>query len=58
MPTVKDLRLQTGMTQAKFAAHFHMPVTSISAWEQGVRKPPEYVILMMERILRLEGRIV
>lgn len=52
--TIKELREKTGLSQYKFAEKFKMGTANISHWEQEVRKPPEYVTYMMERILDLE----
>lgn len=52
--TIKELRERTGLSQSKFANKFRMTPVNISHWEQEVRKPPEYVTYMMERILDLE----
>ena len=53
--TIKELRNETGLSQSKFAQKFHMSAVNIAHWEQGVRKPPEYVVYMIERILLFEG---
>lgn len=55
--TIKELREQTGLSQYKFANKFHMNPMNISHWERGERKPPEYVVYMIERILTLEKEI-
>ncbi len=52
--TIKELREKTGLSQSRFAARFHMSPINISHWETGVRKPPEYVVWMIERIIELE----
>lgn len=52
--TIKELRERTGLSQYKFAEKFKMGTANISHWEQKIRKPPEYVTYMMERILDLE----
>lgn len=51
---LKDIRMLTGMSQDKFAKHFDIPVANIRNWEQGVSKPPVYVLNMMVRLLRYE----
>jgi len=48
---IKELRKITGLSQAEFAKKFHIPVGTLSHWEQGIRKPPDYVIYMMTRII-------
>ena len=50
--SIKDMRLQTGLSQSKFAKLLDIPVANIQKWEQGVCNPPEYVIGMIERILK------
>ena len=49
---IKQLRQQTGLSQSQFAALFKIPVHTLQQWEQGLRKPPEYVVFMMEKILK------
>ena len=41
---IKAIRARTGLSQAKFAIHFHIPRRTIEAWEGGKRTPPEYMI--------------
>lgn len=49
--TIKELRESTGLSQSKFAEKYHIPVGTLQHWEQGVRKPPEYVVYMLNIIL-------
>ena len=56
--TIKELRTKTGLSQSKFGQKFHIQTINISNWEQGVHKPPEYVLYMIEHILELESRYV
>lgn len=49
--TIKQLRESTGLSQSKFAEKFHIPIGTLQHWEQGVRKPPEYVMYMINIIL-------
>ena len=53
---IKELRETTGLSQQKFGEKFRIPASNISHWEQGIRKAPDYVIFMMERILELEKK--
>ena len=52
---IKELRAKTGLSQSKFAALIPLPVRTLQDWEQGNRKPPEYVINLIEYKLRNEG---
>lgn len=54
---IKDLRAKTGLSQSKFAALVPMSVRTLQDWEQGRKKPPEYVISLIEYKLRKEGII-
>ena len=36
---VKDTRLQLGLSQADFAAAFHIPLGTLRDWEQGAAEP-------------------
>ena len=50
--TIKQLRESTGLSQDKFAALVHIPSGTIRNWEQGVRKPPEYILFLIEQYLK------
>ena len=60
--TIKELREQSGMSQAEFGAYFDIPKRTIQNWEwegqnkQG-RKCPEYVVSLMLYKLKNEGLI-
>ena len=49
---VRELRLQTGLSQSKFAKMFDIPVSTLKDWEQERRTPPAYVINRMRTILQ------
>jgi DNA-binding transcriptional regulator YiaG len=50
--TVKDLRTITGMSRAKFGELYGIPARSIQNWEEGKRNPPEYVLRLLDRVVR------
>lgn len=54
--TIKEIRKQTGMTQAEFAEYFGISVRTIEAWESR-REAPEYLVKLMEYKLRKENKI-
>lgn len=54
---IKELRIKTGMTRQEFADYFGIPRGTIRNWEQGVSEPPDYVIIMIEKILKHEAKI-
>ena len=51
---LKQMRSNTGLTQAKFAAKFNIPVSTYEQWEMGMRTPPRYVVDMIATILDYE----
>lgn len=55
---VRELRLQTGLSQSKFAKMFDVPVATLKDWEQERRNPPMYVVNMMRTILQYKGMLM
>lgn len=54
---IRELRKKTGLTQTNFGALFGIPIRTIQQWESEERRPPEYVINMIEEILCFRGYI-
>ena len=54
---IKEMRAKTGLSQTKFASLFGIPVATLKDWEQGRRKPPEYVVTMVQTILEFKKMI-
>ncbi len=52
---MKKFRIDTGMSQSQFANHFGIPIRTLQEWEQGRRKPPEYLLELLKRIWNLEN---
>lgn len=55
---VRELRLQTGLSQSKFANMFDVPIATLKDWEQERRNPPVYVVNMMRTILEYKGMLI
>lgn len=51
---LKKLRGTTGLSQKDFANKFSIPVSTYEHWEMGVRKPPVYVVNLIETVLNYE----
>lgn len=49
---LKNLRQETGLSQAKFAAKFDIPLSTYEHWEMGTRRPPDYVIALLQVAVR------
>lgn len=45
---IREMRMSLGDTQSEFAARYNIPFRTIQNWEAGVRKPPEYVMSLLE----------
>lgn len=54
MNKIKELRNKYGLTQEMLAQMYGIPKRTIENWEEGSRKPPEYVINLIERALNAE----
>lgn len=52
--TIQELRAKTNFSQKKFAEYFEIPFRTVQEWEQGRRKPPDYIPKLLERIWNLE----
>lgn len=46
--TIYEMRTALGDTQSEFAERYSIPFRTIQNWEAGVRKPPEYVVALLE----------
>ena len=55
---IRNLRLQTGLSQSKFAKMFDIPVPTLKDWEQERRNPPAYVVNMIRTILEYKGMLM
>lgn len=48
MMNIREMRTRLGDTQSEFAARYNIPFRTVQNWEAGVRKPPEYIINLLE----------
>lgn len=55
MRNVKTLREMMGLNQTKFAERYGIPRQTLLAWESGRRAPPEYVVDMLERLVKADA---
>ena len=51
---IKAIREQTGMNRKDFAAWLGIPYRTISDWEHGERKMPDYVLRLIAYKVRME----
>ena len=49
---IREMRTRLGDTQSEFAARYQIPFRTIQNWETGLRKPPEYIVNLLESRIR------
>ena len=49
--SIKEMRMKTGLSQAKFAETFNIPISTLRKWEQGDSSPSGYVIDLIARAI-------
>ena len=54
---LKELRKELGLSQAKFAERFGIPLRTLQEWEYGRREVRSYIVDMMYRIKGLEKEL-
>ena len=50
--TIKQLRESVGMTRKEFSQHTGIPVRTLEDWEASRRTPPEYMVKLLERVIK------
>ena len=48
---IRELRDKTGLSQNEFAKTYHIPLSTLRKWEQGVASPPAYVVELLARAI-------
>ena len=51
---IREMRNSLGITQSEFAARYNIPFRTVQNWEEGVRKPPNYIINLLESRTRAD----
>lgn len=49
---IREMRTQLGDTQSEFSARYNIPFRTVQNWETGLRKPPEYIMSLLEDRIR------
>ena len=49
---IREMRTRLGDTQSEFAARYNIPFRTVQNWETGLRKPPEYILSLLEDCIR------
>lgn len=54
---IKEIRSRTNLSAQKFGDKYGIPLRTIQDWERGERKPPEYVVDLLDRVVEMESII-
>lgn len=49
---IREMRTRLGDTQSEFASRYNIPFRTVQNWETGLRKPPEYIMALLENRIR------
>lgn len=52
---IKELRESTGMNRKEFCEYFGIPYRTVTEWERGTRKMPDYVFRLLAYRIKMEG---
>ena len=53
---IKRMRSYLEMTQEQFSDAYGIPVRTLQQWEAGRRNPPDYVVNLLERAVKEDGK--
>ena len=53
-----ELRESTGMNRKKFCEYFEIPYRTVTEWERGTRKMPDYVLRLLAYKVKMDNLIV
>ena len=51
---IREMRELLGDTQSEFSARYNIPFRTVQNWETGMRRPPDYVIELLENRVRAD----
>ena len=52
MTKSEEIRAILGISRAEFSRRYNIPIRTLEDWDAGKKNPPEYVMTMLERIVR------
>lgn len=52
---VRALRESTGMNRKEFCEYFDIPYRTVTEWERGTRKMPDYVLRLLAYRIKMEN---
>ena len=55
---IKELRESTGMNRKEFCKYFEIPYRTVTEWERGTRKMPDYLLRLLAYKVKMDDLIV
>lgn len=52
---IKALRESTGMNRKEFCEYFKIPYRTVTEWERGTRKMPDYVLRLLAYQIKMDN---
>lgn len=52
---IKELRESTGMNRKEFCEYFEIPYRTVTEWERGTRKMPDYVLRLLAYKVKMDN---
>ena len=50
--TIKEMRLLLQVSRTEFSRQYHITLRTLEDWESGKRNPPNYVLELLERVVK------
>lgn len=55
--SISDLRSLIGLSRSEFSRRYGIPIRTLEDWEAGRRIPPEYVVSLLERVVKEDVQV-
>lgn len=52
----KEIRALLGISRTEFSKRYHIPLRTLEHWDAGDRKPPEWAVYILERLVKMDTK--
>lgn len=52
----KEIRALLGISRAEFSRRYGIPIRTLESWDAEVRKPPAWLMKLLERVVREDAQ--
>lgn len=52
--TSKEIRELSGLSRTDFSKKYNIPLRTLENWDSGTRVPPDYILELLERAVRID----